>query len=92
MEMSYRISESVREYIEANSAPIPETGCWIWEASEFQGNVDFEGQSEPVDNLAFEAFKGPIPNGKFVAHRCHVGICVNPEHLRLSSIPLAETG
>ena len=63
-------------------------GCWIWLHS-----TDRDGYGRPTVNgrpiraprLAWELYRGPIPDGLFVLHNCDVPRCVNPEHLRLGT-------
>ncbi len=35
---------------------------------------------------AIDLFRGPIPSGKAVLHRCDVTQCVNPEHLYVGTL------
>lgn len=86
MKMNNKNCTIAKDFIERNSIPIPESGCWIWEACEDHGRISFLGQNVLLDSLVFEAFKGPIPNGEIVIHQCHVDGCVNPVHLRLLNI------
>lgn len=73
------------QYIEARTMPLPETGCWIW-----MGRLDKDGYGEAdhrrrgtkgAHRLAYRTFKGSIPDGLYVLHRCDVPSCVNPNHL-----------
>ncbi len=35
--------------------------------------------------LSWMAFRGPIPDGLFILHKCDVPSCVNPLHLRIGT-------
>lgn len=52
-------------------------GCWLWPVS--AGYGQFKGKR--AHRLSYEAFKGPIPDGLFVCHKCDVPACCNPDHL-----------
>ena len=68
--------------------PVTETGCWIWMASvlpQGYGNFGFNGKIEKAHRAAYMLFKGQIPEGMFVCHRCDVPSCVNPTHLFLGT-------
>jgi len=88
MNMNRKQCELAKIFIEKNSLPIPESGCWIWEECEDHGRVRFLGKNEVLSSLAFEAYKGPIPHGLTVTHQCHVEGCVNPVHLSLLNISI----
>lgn len=71
----------------ASISPEPNTGCWFWMAS-----TDYDGygkltvttdKKRPIraHRFSYEHFKGPIPPGALVCHRCDVPSCVNPDHL-----------
>lgn len=61
---------------------IDPAGCWLW-----QGYVRPDGYAaygKPrrfAHRLAFEAFRGPVPEGLELDHLCRVRSCVNPAHL-----------
>lgn len=38
-------------------------------------------KNQMVHRLAYELYKGPIPEGHHVDHTCYVRACVNPYHL-----------
>jgi hypothetical protein len=45
------------------------------------GRISVGGRSTLAHRAAYAAMIGPIPNGKFVLHRCDNPPCVNPQHL-----------
>ncbi len=64
----------------------PEHGCWI-----FHGAITDVGYGRLWVNkvrwlahrFAWTIANGPIPDGKWVLHRCDVRACVRPDHLFL---------
>lgn len=65
---------------------ISSDGCWLWNGV---CNTGGYGQMyiypcripKGVHRVAFEIFKGEIPKGMHVLHRCDVRHCFNPDHL-----------
>lgn len=69
----------------------PQTGCWIWRRSVQRngyGQIGAGGKYGGMKNthrVAWEQFRGPIPQGMNVLHRCDRKICCNPDHLFVGS-------
>ena len=61
--------DGVNNYLEA----IPYTGCWIWTRAiknDGYGAVWFGGGLELVHRLMYKLYRGDIPDGMCVLHKC----------------------
>ena len=64
--------------------PIPESGCWAWMGyvtNKGYGKTTVARRPRWAHRAAYEAAKGPIPEGMQIDHLCRVRCCINPDHL-----------
>lgn len=63
--------------------------CWLWTgalAAFGYGTVNSKGRrSIRAHRLSWEIYRGEIPAGLCVLHKCDVPACVNPDHLFLGT-------
>jgi hypothetical protein len=67
---------------------INEKGCWIWLGHRFHdayGLMNFDYKNHVVHRVTYEIYKGEIPKGLYVRHKCDVSICCNPDHLEIGT-------
>ena len=73
-----------KQYIRERVKVDPVTGCWEWQLSQFPTGYGQTGAHETerrAHRLSFLVFRGAMPPGKNLRHRCHNRICCNPKHL-----------
>ena len=62
--------------------------CWLWlgkKTTRGYGQAKFQGTVTLAHRYSWELLRGPIPEGYFIDHLCHVPGCVNPDHLRIAT-------
>ena len=73
-----------KEQILERIFPITESGCWIWMGVVSSKYPRFNNHL--AHRMSYEVFKGSIPEGLCVCHRCDIPLCVNPDHLFLGTV------
>ena len=77
----------IAQRFEAKVERIPFMGCWIWTGATHErgygviGRGSREQGNERAHRLAYRLYKGDIPSGKIILHKCGNPTCVNPYHL-----------
>lgn len=60
--------------------------CWIWNGPRTTlgyGRPRILGRKTLAHRISWEIFRGTIPEGLGVLHRCDNPLCVNPDHLEI---------
>lgn len=84
MRAGYFDGLSLAERVVQGSIPEPNSGCWLWNrggTSDGYGKTHYAGRGILAHRASWIAFKGSVPAGLHVLHRCDTRCCVNPDHL-----------
>lgn len=74
----------LRVRFDASYTPVSESGCWLWTKkidSYGYGTIQSKWKRKKAHRVAYEFYRGPIPEGMKIDHLCRVRCCVNPWHL-----------
>ncbi len=79
--------QAIEERFEAKVERIPFYGCWAWMGALNERGYGVIGRgargqgNEKAHRLAYRLYRGEIPEGKYMLHKCGNPGCVNPWHL-----------
>jgi hypothetical protein len=80
------VNAPLRERLEAQYIPEPNSGCWLWVSFTHRGGHGTiydasKGRKVFAHRASWELHRGTIPPGMCVLHKCDTASCVNPDHL-----------
>lgn len=81
-------AETTKDRFERYISPEPNSGCWLWDGGtngRGYGIFCLHGRSGGAHRASYQLYKGAIPAGLLVLHKCDVPPCVNPDHLFLGA-------
>jgi hypothetical protein len=81
---SRRLVAFSEEWLSDRLAMEPNSGCWLWTGGS-RGNGYGAIHGEDAHRVFYRQFKGEIPRGMVVMHKCDTRPCCNPDHLTIGT-------
>ncbi len=75
---------NTRMFVRDDRHVVSDNGCWNWIGAKSErgyGRLGVDGKTLFAHRFYYEKYKGAIPHGLVIDHRCRNPSCVNPEHL-----------
>jgi hypothetical protein len=79
----------IQERLLMNVLQNNDTGCWEWTgqlSNSGYGRIKFRDEHGDIrmhgaQEVSYEAFIGPVPQGMLIISACNNRLCINPQHL-----------
>lgn len=86
-----KVIQTLESRFEAKIERIPFMECWVWTGATHErgyGIIGVGARSQGVERahrISYKLYKGAIPSGKMILHKCGNTFCVNPYHLEVGT-------
>lgn len=87
---AYRLNKKMTDEQKFMRFVFPEanSGCWLWVGGTARygyGTFRLNKKGHMAHKFSYEMFKGQVPPGYVIRHKCDVTCCVNPDHLDIGT-------